>query len=120
MDVKVGDTFWFVGAQRFNTSGPVTVTKVGRKWCTLSNGHRFDKTDKYWRQVDGGEYSSPGTLYDSEQHYNDRVEFARLVSEIHQKTYGYRIELSSVTLADVRKAAELLGIELSPSSETPR
>lgn len=66
VEYEVRQTYWFQGLNR-NRSETVTVQSIGRKWVNLSNGHRVAKGSSY---ADGGEYSSPGRLWKSEDDLN--------------------------------------------------
>jgi hypothetical protein len=114
---KVGDTLYYVPRDnRYWRNEPVTITKVGRKWCVLSNNRRFDRTDdKYWMYVDGGEYSSPGTLYRSSEDYEEYRERKLLLEDLTRHlAYGSTPMLAS--LQDIRKAAVLLGMNIVEGS----
>ena len=65
----IGQKLWFVPSQRCRAKEEVTVTKVGRKWATISNGLRIDLAT--W-EADGDEYISPGVCYKSKDDYDAR------------------------------------------------
>jgi hypothetical protein len=75
---SVGQSLWYVPERRPGYS--VTVTRIGSKWAYLSNGERASKSGR----VDGGVYSSPGDVYESEAVYNQ--ELAR--QEAWKRLYG--------------------------------
>lgn len=65
----VGQTLWFVGnpfGYCKNRQGEVTVTEVGRKWATIAGAHH-GRIDKETLKVDGGQFSSLGNCYLSQQ-----------------------------------------------------
>lgn len=105
-----GQEVYFVSNLYGRTSTP-TVVKAGRRWATLSNGHRADK--ETWL-VDGGEYASPGTLWpDAKAH----EAWVKVVSE-YQK---FRINVSGypkdgVTLDDISAARKLLRLDTDTES----
>jgi hypothetical protein len=88
----------------------VTVTKVGRRWATLSNGYRLDLTSENWRSLYGEGYSSPGSLWDSEDQYLEYIEVQRIIRKI-EKHFSFNSKAQTVSLANAREAARLLGVE---------
>lgn len=69
--VKVGDKLWYQPDGRTSTEklgSEMTITGIGRVWVTMSRGHRFKKDDERMA-VDGGQYSSPGRFFLSQDHY---------------------------------------------------
>jgi hypothetical protein len=105
----VGAVFFLVwSSPRRGKDGLVTVTKTGRRWATLSNGYRLDLTSKHWRSLYGEGYSSPGTLWDSEDQYLEYIEVRRIILKIqNQPRIG---QSQTVSLANAREAARLLGL----------
>jgi hypothetical protein len=75
MEYYVGKTLFFKG---HNDAGYhdryVEVTKIGRKWVELSNRQRVLLTSV---DVDGGEYSSPGRLYETLEDYQKELEIKK-------------------------------------------
>lgn len=66
-----GQTLFFVPSHlRRREASDVEVTKVGRKWAQLSNGHRIDVETM---RVDGGGYTSPGRCWVSREDYEREV-----------------------------------------------
>lgn len=109
---EVGMQFFFVHNERRHTKDRiVTITKIGRKWATLSDGNRFDYTAKDWRLVDGGRYSSPGRLWDSEQQYRDNKQTQEILHMIMDR-YCYGRNSESVSLSAAKQVASLLGIKV--------
>lgn len=95
---------WSPYSSRKGRGEDVTITRVGRKWLELSNGHRVDKVRLV---ADGRGYSSPGTAYTSRA---DREAHVRL----HEAWRRLRIQMSAppgdgVTAEQVAEAANLLG-----------
>ncbi len=70
IQVTEGMSLWWVGSNNRKTQEEVTVTKVGRKWATLSNGLRIDIETL---AADGGQYVSPGQCYESRQVYEQAI-----------------------------------------------
>jgi hypothetical protein len=108
----VGAVFFLVWrSPRRGKNGLVTVTKTGRRWATLSNGYRLDLTSENWRDVYGEGYSSPGRLWDSEDQYLEYIEVQRIIREIEKQLSPFNGKVHTVSLANAREAARLLGLE---------
>lgn len=67
---KVGDTFWYVPNSKRDRQKEVAVTAVGRKWLHFYYSMRAEIENL---KVDGGEYSSPGVLFESKTDYEDHL-----------------------------------------------
>jgi hypothetical protein len=108
----VGAVFFLVwSSPRRGKDGLVRVTKVGRRWATLSNGLRLDLTSENWRDVYGEGYPSPGRLWDSEDQYLEYIEVQRIIREIEKQLSPFNRKAQTVSLANAREAARLLGVE---------
>lgn len=110
--VKVGDKLWFVPRSRYSEAAWVTITKVGRKWIS-AGGNRFDKTTL---EADGGNYSSPGQGYRSQEEWAETVYLRKAwsaVSAYLRNAYGPPDGMSIDRLASI---AAILGVPL-PSRE---
>ena len=97
---------WSPYSRRRGGGETVTITRVGRKWMELSNGHRVDKVRLV---ADGRGYSSPGTAYVSRA---DREAQVRLLDA--WRTLRVRMEVmpgDGVTTERIAEAARLLGLE---------
>lgn len=108
--MKEGQKLWWVSSNRYNKAQYVTITKVGRKWATLSNQHRIDKATL---RADGGGYVSPGCCYLSKEQHDQEVRASSVFSELRN-----RLSFSpshGVTEEDIRQAAKLLRIKLEES-----
>jgi hypothetical protein len=58
--------------RRFTQNRPVFVSKVGRKWIHFDDGrYRFNPESM---RVDGGGYSSPGTVYMSKEEHDAEMD----------------------------------------------
>ena len=108
----VGMRFWLVLNERRHTKDrEVTIAKIGRKWVTLSDGNRFDRTSESWRIVDGGGYSSPGRLWDSKEQYEEDAQVRQIIDAIERK-FRFGRDSENVSLENARQAARLLGLEV--------
>jgi hypothetical protein len=107
----VGAVFFLVwSSPRRGKDSLVTVTKVGRRWATLSNGYRLDLTSENWRILYGEGYSSPGRLWDSESQFLEYIEVRRIILKIQNQSLIWQ-QAQTVSLANAREAARLLGVE---------
>lgn len=115
VDFKVGAVLWYVPSQRYGSARLVTIEKVGRVWATFDRGlHRARTVDGY---VDGGEFSSPGTLWPSEAEHTAHVARALAWERFCNQLHGFRFvrvipELA--TVENIAKCRELLGIPEKP------
>lgn len=101
--LKVGQVLWWVqsGVKKSPLrDGPVTVTRIGRKWITLSNYHRMDI--ETW-DADGGGFSSPGRCYVSEEAYRYECAMTEKWGDLRRLVSSYRPP-AGVSLADIEAA----------------
>ena len=107
-DYTIGQTVCVVFERRGGASD-VKVTGVGRRWVSTDDGNRFDRVTGH---VDGGRYSSPGTVYTSRNAYADALELSNawrtLLSDL-RNTYG--AAPGGVTVAGIAEARRLLGMK---------
>jgi len=111
--VREGDTFYYVPAYRRDGSGyNIVVTKVGRKWAG------FKRTDSQWQRdegrfdittfaVDGGDFSSPGNIYRSEDDYREKVALNQRWNAIARHLRGLYTRPQHITAADMDKIEEI-------------
>lgn len=100
-----GQSLWWVPTQlRHANQRTVTVTKVGRKWAQLDNGRRIDIESMH---ADGGEYSSPGCCYLSEEYYKAKVALVGAWNSLCA-TIRYKNAPDGITLGDIAAARKLL------------
>ncbi len=115
MQYAVGQTLWFVGSAYGiwkNVACPAEVTKVGRKWVELKlvgSAYRTLRVKQGDSVVDGGDFSSPGTLYASKEAYEDGI-------KLHVAWWAFKHALSAeapkgVTLETIEAAYKLLGMK---------
>lgn len=104
----VGQVLYFASDVKWESSRTVVVEKIGRTWATLNNGHRADKATG---NLDAGGLNPPGVLYESEQSYRATMD-ANKAHRSFRDEIGYRPR-DGVTAEDIRKAAELLRIDIS-------
>lgn len=111
-EFKVGDCFYFAYRDQRDQhrNEEVKIVKIGRRWCELNNGMRFDMTDDdRWWMIDGRGYSSPGNIYPSKQYHEDQVESARLIQLIRHQLVSYLP--ISIPIEDIQSAVKLLRIK---------
>jgi len=65
--LSIRQIVWFHSCVPYIESQHVRVEKLGHWWATLSNGYRCNR---YTGIVDGGKFSSPGTIYLSQESYD--------------------------------------------------
>ncbi len=83
--VHVGDVLYFVrtSGYRKNEEGKeVTVTKVGRKWFHFDGGY-YKAAIQNW-MVDGGQYGSPGRIYENAAAYEEEERRAEAWHELRK------------------------------------
>lgn len=104
---EVGNVL-YMPKSRFSIGGEITVKKVGRRWAYFGkhdwdNQSRFDI--KTWI-VDSGGYGMAQYIYESESAYTEERSRLRVLGSISKSA-----SRSKAPMADVLRAAELLGIE---------
>jgi hypothetical protein len=108
MALSVGQKLWFVPYEhRRNPPHDVTVTKVGRKWATLDNGHRIDV--ETW-QADGGDCSSPGKCYPDRAAWENEQDRQAAWNVLRRAVGDTWRPPAGVTVEGVVEAMRLLGI----------
>lgn len=85
-----------------------TIKKIGRKWVEFGEfKERFDKDTWF---IDGGNYSSPGTVYPSEQYYLEELElideWKKLVS-----LFSYYSVPNGMTVEKIKEIMKLLELD---------
>lgn len=111
MNLHEGQTLYFVRrGGRGSAPGAVTVTKVGRKWAALDNGHRIDVQNL---EVDGRGYNSPGRCYLSREAYESEAARDRAWSEL-RRLMPYRAP-KGLDAERIHHYARLLGVEIEPA-----
>jgi hypothetical protein len=78
MSIEVGQKLWYVGNRRGSEPRWVEVSKVGRKWIETERGLRFDIATL---NADGGQYTSPGRAWITQEAHAYAVEKNRRWSE---------------------------------------
>ena len=107
--LEVGQILFIVPSRHYGKPYTATITKIGRKWATIVQYRRPQKVDMQSLWLDGGEYSSPGLAYLSEQEYRD---------EEARKEYWINLyrRLShtppACKLETMKQIAELLGMDI--------
>ncbi len=104
MKLEVGQTLWWV--PRHGAPCDVTVTKVGRKWVTLSNYRRV-LADTLMVEAD----SQTRCYLDRTAHEADMALGAVWREFLRQLNPSYRAP-PGMTIERIQQAAELLGINL--------
>jgi hypothetical protein len=103
----------------------VTVTKIGRKWVTLSDGSRFDPSVQPWR-TDGGDYSQHShPVWICREDAADDARLDRAIEALHRLMdwlYGPSLRSKVTTVDQVRRACEALNMlpEFDAMMEKPK
>jgi len=112
---RVGDELYYHPRDKRYTGRTVAVTAVGRKWVSLSNHERFDRTQEMscdYYAVDGRGYTPSGDVFVSKCAWSVGERVRLLLRDLSGK-----IERSDrradLTPEDVLKAAKILRITLS-------
>lgn len=103
--LSVGQTLWWVSAERVPRTREVTVLKVGRKWAELDNNKRIDI--QTW-VADGGQFSPPGACYASRAEYEQEQALANAWFKFRQDVQLQSASVEGVTVEDIQRARELL------------
>lgn len=101
-----GQSLWWVGSDNAKTQRAVTITKIGRKWATLSNGHRIDIESM---AVDGGGYNPPGECYESQQAYEQAIALIVAWQKLTRDLSGMRCP-AHMTIEKIAQARALLSV----------
>jgi hypothetical protein len=113
MEYAVGQKVWFVPRDsRTGTGRELVVTSVGRKWVQLRAGHNDFKVEIGKVDVDGGQYSSPGVLYVSEQAYHDYIALSVAWVKLARVFVCITRPPPDVSMDDIQAAAVLLKVAL--------
>lgn len=104
----------YLPKERYRNAQTVTVTKVGRKWLTLSNGERADKETLVLDQNHG---SAP-KLYQSEAAWQKEMGHNRLWGAFRSQVERTAHSRPPASEEAIRKAAALLGLPLNVVKES--
>lgn len=105
--ITEGSEFYFVPKSRYRAREYLTVTKVGRKWLTLSNGERADKVTL---ELEDG--WNTGRLYPSQEQYQ-AIQAAEDLWRAFRAVISQRWGVpKGIAEKDIRHVAGLLKIEL--------
>jgi hypothetical protein len=106
----VGQKLWFVPSDtRWNKAYEVEIKTIGRKWLTLKNDRRVDKETL---RVDGGNYSSLGRCYLSQEEYEKETAlidaWRELEKRISKQYWTPSPKSPKLTIEALRQAEKLL------------
>lgn len=106
MNYTVGQKLWYVPTDhRWGRQAEVTVTRVGRKWVELDSGRRVEIGKTH---VDGGNYSSPGSLYESKEVYEASEALKEAWWELKRKMDNIRATPSHMTLEKISQIEKIV------------
>lgn len=109
MTLAPGMVLFYVPSHRYGQPREVTVERVGRKWAYLSGNN--GRVDVETLIVDGGQYSSPARCYGSREEWEADTERGKTWALLARKMPYSPPE--GVDTDDIKKAAELLGIDVT-------
>ena len=113
--MKVGDILLWVGRGNHVTMRDVTVTKVGRKWISLSNHARIDKTSLI---ADGGEYMPPGRCYLSKSEYEAEIALSRAWQKFRMDIGSMYQIPKNATVEGIANARKILQLDSEKGGTT--
>ena len=91
------------------------ISKIGRRWITVDDGgYKPTRFDAETRRIDGGEYFSPGEVYESEAEYREAA-----AKEMLWKDFRSRLPWTApkhLTTADIEK---VIATVFPPAKEIP-
>lgn len=108
MDYTLGQELYWEYSEYSHMKGKsemVRITKIGRRWIGLSNGHRADASTLW---ADGGKYSSPGRCFLSRDSREEERNRDAAWTALRNKMSFRSPE--QVSAADIAQAARLLGV----------
>lgn len=105
MKYEVGQSLWWVPAQRRGTPHAVNIKAVGRKWLQLDNHERVDIKTLF---ADGGDYSSPGRCYLSEEAWRADVALCVAWDELRLTMSRHYVPPDGVTMSQIQNARRSL------------
>jgi hypothetical protein len=115
IDYKVGMKLWFQPYEARREQGRYfEVTKVGRKWVSLGDPDRPQWGARYrveigQRQVDGENYSSPGSVWATKEECEEASLLSKEWSEFARKL-TYQSVPDGLTIEALQQVKILLGI----------
>lgn len=93
--------------RRWGADRWATITKVARKWVYL--GEERERFDKETGVIDGGDFSSPGRAWRSEDDYKEHLHAEKLLTHLRREIGFTRRK--SVGKKEILEALRLLGID---------
>lgn len=101
--MKVGDTVVWVPHEKRNPPVDVTITKIGRKYATLSNDLRVDL-----KTLGSRDWFTQGRIYLSRAEYDTALAAKNAWTALNN-AMGYAPP-PGITAADIKAARKLLGV----------
>jgi hypothetical protein len=108
MNLTVGQIVYVREARRGGGLQSVRVTKIGRKWITLGDNRYRLEVGK--RILDGKGYSSPGTVYLSEDQFHGELAIDKAWSKFKYAMGCNHAPPTGVTVGAIEQAMQLLCI----------
>lgn len=112
-DLKVGDKVWLHSTVRYKNSGQGTITKIGTKWITVSDGTWEFRFDKITGRGDYSEGTPPYELYKNKEDHDKYVLARQDFRILRDQIDRIVCPPSEIT----RKVAAILGIDIDKHKE---
>ncbi len=106
MKLEVGQKVWVKWTSRHHVLTELDVTSIGRKWVYLQDGRYRVAIGE--RILDGGGFTSPGTLYLSKREYDDNGETSKVWTRFRRSVERLYSAPEGVTLDDIDRARGFL------------
>jgi hypothetical protein len=113
-EFTIGQILWREVSPRRGISAFVTVTKVGRRWITVSNDERFDA---HTMLEDAGGYKAYASYWNSKEECDESAYRGRVWNELNKSRYGSPPKDSSTE--DLILAAKILGVKIPDRNPAP-
>lgn len=108
-NLEIGQILFIVPTRNHGKPYTATITKIGRKWATIIQYGRPQKVDMKSLWLDGGEYSSPGAAYLSEQEYRDEEERKKYWLSLYRRLSHTP---PACKLETMKQIADMLGMDI--------
>lgn len=109
-NIVVGQELWFVPTRYGNEKieRTLTVTKVGRVWAEVTGGYVGWRFDLETLQIDGKDYTSPGTVYLDRAVWDLKKKRSQLWSAIRNHVSNNNTVPSHVTVENLEEFLRLI------------
>jgi len=108
--LTVGMELWWVPANQYRNKESVRVEKVGRKWATLSNGHRIDVSNLHG---DCEGYSSPGRAWPSQADHEAYMGIVIAWRDLRNDIYKMWTAPAEIDVQTINVVRKTIGLEVA-------